>query len=122
MATAKVALEKMRKICLSFPDTSEGPHFGQTGFYVQRKLFAVCGAKHGIWQIAFGLEADHAALLAENDPRFKLHPRDKRGVVIDAADVKSWGELEALLSESYDLVKPKKKPAKRSAPVKRSRR
>ena len=122
MATAKAALEKMREICLSFPDTREGIHFGQTAFYARGKLFAICGGKHGVCQIAFGLELDHAAALAENDPRFKLHPRDKRGVVIDAADVKSWREIRALLLDSYELLKPQKKPAKRAAPAKRARR
>ena len=122
MATAKAALEKMREICLSFPDTREGPHFGQTAFYVKGKLFAVCGDKYGVWQIAFGLKAERAAALAENDPRFKLHPRDKRGVVVDVADVKSWGEIKALLVESLELMKPKKKLARRPAPARRARR
>jgi predicted DNA-binding protein (MmcQ/YjbR family) len=122
MATAKVALEKMREICLSLPDTREGNHFAQTAFYVKDKLFAVCGDKHGVWQIAFGLELEHAAALADHDPRFKLYPRDKRGIVVDVADVKSWREIKALLLESYELAKPHKKPSKKSAPVRRARR
>ena len=119
MATAKAALEKMREICLSLPGIREGVHFGQTAFYVRGKLFAICGDKYGAYQIAFGLELDHAAALAENDPRFKLHPRDKRGVVIDVADVKSWGEIRALLLESSDVLKSQKKPSARG---KRARR
>jgi hypothetical protein len=121
MATADEALKKMREICLSFPDTREGDHFGQAGFYVKRKLFAVCGEKRGMCEIAFGLEADHAAALVEHDPKFKLHPRDKRGVVVDVAKVKNWTEIKSLLLESYELVKPAKAPRKKTAARRSSR-
>ena len=108
MATLEKALDKMREICLSLPDTREGDHFGETAFYVRGKLFATCGAKHGVCEITFGLEPDHAAALVENDPRFKPYSRDKRGVVLDAAKVKSWSEVQELILESYELVKPPK--------------
>ena len=122
MATAEQALEKMREICLSLPDTREGDHFGETAFYVSNKLFATCGEKHGICEITFGLEPDHAAALVESDPRFKPYARDKRGVVLDAAKVKTWSEIKALILESYGLRKMQKKRAKKPAPGKRIRR
>lgn len=112
MTTAEEALEKMREICLSFPDTREGDHFGDRAFYVKDKLFASCGEKHGVCEIVFGLEPDHAAALIANDARFKPYPRDKRGVVLDAAKVKSWSELKTLIRESYELRKPSKAPRK----------
>jgi hypothetical protein len=60
----------------------------------------------------------------ENDPRFKPYPRDRRGVIVDAAKVKSWSEVKELVVESYELAKtPKvKKAAKKSTPGKRTRR
>lgn len=122
MATAEEALEKMREICLSLPDTREGDHFGEAAFYVKGRLFATCGEKQGVCEVTFGLEPDHAAALVKNDLRFKPYPRDKRGVVLDAAKVKSWSEVKSLILESYDLRKPSKvhrNPAKRSAPGKR---
>ena len=125
MTTPEEALEKLRKICLSLPDTREGSHFGEAAFYVGSKLFATWGEKHGVCEITFGLEPDHAAELVKADPRFKPYARDKRGVVLDAADVKSWSEVKALILESYELMKPpkaKKKPAKKAAPGKRTRR
>jgi predicted DNA-binding protein (MmcQ/YjbR family) len=125
MATAEEALEKMREICLSLPDTREGDHFGETAFYVKGKLFATCGEKHGVCEITFGLEPDHAAALVKSDPRFKPYPRDKRGVVLDAAKVKSWSEIKTLICESYELRKPSKAPrktAKKSSQGKRSGR
>ena len=112
MATAKEALKKMQEICLSLPDTRQGVHFGETAFYVKGKLFATCGEKHGLCEITFGLEPDHAAALVENDPRFKPYPRDKRGVILNAAKVERWSEVKALILESYELVKsPKAKKA-----------
>lgn len=112
MATAAEALKKMREICLALPDTREGDHFGETAFYVKGKLFATCGEKHGACEITFGLEPDHAAALVKNDPRFTPYPRDKRGVVLDAAKVKSWSEIKPLIQESYELRKPSKAPRK----------
>ncbi|MGB7070739.1 MAG: MmcQ/YjbR family DNA-binding protein, partial [Pyrinomonadaceae bacterium] len=57
---------------------------------------------------------DHAAALLENDPRFKPYSRDKRGVVLDAAKVKSWGEVKELILESYRLNELGNRPAKKA--------
>jgi predicted DNA-binding protein (MmcQ/YjbR family) len=125
MATSKETLTKMREICLSLPDTREGNHFSDTAFFVKKKLFATVGEKHGVWEITFGLEPDHAAALVAADPRFKPYARDKRGVVLEAAKVKSWTEMKALIVESYGLVSPRKaqtKPVKKPAPRKRAGR
>lgn len=125
MATAEEALEKMREICLALPDTREGAHFGETAFYVKDKLFATCGEKHGVCEIIFGLEPDHAAALVKNDSRFKPYARDKRAVVLEASKVKSWSELEPLIHESYALRKPSKAPrkaARKTPPGKRTGR
>jgi predicted DNA-binding protein (MmcQ/YjbR family) len=125
MATAADALAKMREICLALPDTREGDHFGDTAFFVKGKLFATCGGKHGACEIVLGLQPDHAAALVASDPRFRPYPRDRRAVVIDAANVKRWSEVRALLSESYELRKPASAPRKRaktSAPGRRARR
>jgi predicted DNA-binding protein (MmcQ/YjbR family) len=123
MATATEAFRKMREICLALPDTREGDHFGKMAFYVKEKLFATCAEMDGLCEITFGLEPEQAAALVENDPRFKPYPRDKRGVVLDAAKVKSWSEIKALIFKSYELVKPSaRSPAKESGPVKRARR
>src|SRR5262245_14433813 len=122
MATAAEALRKMREICLAQPDTREGSHFGKVAFYVKGKLFATCEDKDGLCEITFGLEPDQAAALVENDPRFRRYPRDRRGVVLDAAKVKSWSEIQVLILNSYELVKPSaKNPAKVSKPMRRTR-
>jgi hypothetical protein len=40
-----VTLETMREITLSFPETSEQPHFDKTSFRVGKKIFATYDAK-----------------------------------------------------------------------------
>ena len=107
MATATEAVRKMREICLELPDAHEGRHFGKTAFYVKGKLFATCEEEDGRCEITFGLEPDQAAALVESDARFKPYPRDRRGVVLDAANVKKWSEVKVL------VVKPQEAPAKR---------
>jgi len=121
MATADQALANVRKICLALPDTSERDYFGSAGFYVKGKLFATCGGKHGVCEIVFGLQPDHAAALLAGDARFTPYARDRRAVVIDAASVRSLRELEPLLREGYELRAPAKKQGRASAP-KRARR
>ncbi|MBK6426130.1 MAG: MmcQ/YjbR family DNA-binding protein [Blastocatellia bacterium] len=108
----------------SLPDTREGDHFGETAFYVRGKLFATCGAKMASARSRLGSSRTTAAALVENDPRFKPYSRDKRGVVLDAAKVKRWSEVQELILESYELVKPPKvkKAAKKSTPGKGTRR
>lgn len=108
MASAEEALRKVREICLSLPDTREGDHFGEAAFYVKGRLFATCGEKHGVCEIIVGLEPAHAAALLKSDPRFRPYPRDKRAIVLDAAKVRSWSEVRALVVESYGLRKPRK--------------
>jgi predicted DNA-binding protein (MmcQ/YjbR family) len=123
MATATESLRKMREICLELPDTREGHHFGKTAFYVKGKLFATCEEEDGRCEITFGLEPDQAAALVKRDARFRPYPRDKRGVVLDAADVKRWSEVKVLVLKSYELVRTPsaKTPAKESSPRKRTR-
>ena len=118
MANGDDPVEKMRKICLSLPDTRERAHFGEAAFYVKGKLFATCGVKHGVCAITFGLEPDRAAALVKRDPRFTPYARDKSGVVLDASRVGSWNEVKALIVESYEL---RKAALKKSPPRKRTR-
>jgi predicted DNA-binding protein (MmcQ/YjbR family) len=35
-------IERIRKIALSFPETTEQPHFDKTSFRVKKKIFATC--------------------------------------------------------------------------------
>ena len=41
-----VTIEILRKLALSFPETSEEPHFEKTSFRVAKKIFATCDDKN----------------------------------------------------------------------------
>lgn len=114
MTTEELALKKLREICLSFPNTSEGTHFRKVAFLVGGKMFATFGNEKGAYRIAIGLRAESARALLESDPRFQPYARDGRAVTIDIADVTDWSELRKLLEQSYALASEPAPKAKTS--------
>jgi predicted DNA-binding protein (MmcQ/YjbR family) len=112
MLTTETALKKMRELCQSLPNTSERPHFGESMFYVGRKGFASCGEKDGVCRFVFELEQAHTEQLLRTDQRFERYPFAKQCLVLDAADAKSWSEVEELIRESYKLIALRGRPAK----------
>jgi hypothetical protein len=127
MASASTALERVREICLSLPETSEGTHVGALCFRAGRRMFATCGEKDGVCVMVVQLESDHASLLVENDPRFQRYPRQKDCVLMDVTGVTDWSEVRELVLESYRLNAPAKKtrgaaPRKKAAKKKVARK
>jgi predicted DNA-binding protein (MmcQ/YjbR family) len=119
MAKASNALERMREICLSLPDTKETPTWGSPHFRVGEKIFAGCGEHQGKGSIGFKLEMLHAAAIVER-PGFTRAPYvgHKGWVSLDVDNVEDWDEVRALVHESYRLIAPKKSLAKLSPPTK----
>jgi predicted DNA-binding protein (MmcQ/YjbR family) len=111
----------MRKICLALPDTKETLTWGQPHFRVLDKIFAGCGEEKGVLTLGFKLEMDHADLVVQ-DERFHRAPYvgHKGWVSMDAAGVRDWEEVKALVHESYRLIAPKKSLAKLQAARARS--
>jgi len=109
MAEGTSALEKMRQICLSLPNTSEGSHFGQRAFKVGKKMFATCGDRRGEWEVVVQLTPAHARSIVRSDPRFKSYPRAPHCVLFEAAGVMDWGKVRDLVQESYRLNAPSKR-------------
>jgi predicted DNA-binding protein (MmcQ/YjbR family) len=109
VAKADTVLAKMREICLSLPDTKETLTWGEPHFRVGEKIFAGCGMEKGRLTIGFKLEMDHADARVQ-DPRFHRAPfvGHKGWVSMDAAGIRSWKEVRALVLESYRLIAPKK--------------
>ncbi len=107
------ALAKMRKICLSLPDTKETPTWGQPHFRVGEKIFSGLGEEKGVLTVGFKLEMDHADAMVRR-PGFSRAPYvgHKGWVSADVERVKDWDELGALIHESYRLIAPKKTLAK----------
>ncbi|MEJ7733502.1 MAG: MmcQ/YjbR family DNA-binding protein, partial [Polyangiaceae bacterium] len=104
MLTTQIALEKMRELCVSLPDTSERLHLGEATFHVGGKAFASCGDKDGACRFVFALEPEHAEHLLGSDQRFARHPNARECLVLHAAEAKSWAEVKKLVLGSYQLV------------------
>jgi predicted DNA-binding protein (MmcQ/YjbR family) len=107
------ALQKMRAICLALPDTKETPTWGQPHFRVGEKIFSGLGEEKGLLTVGVKLEMDHADAMVRR-PGFSRAPYvgHKGWVSIDIGKVKDWGEIEALVHESYRLIAPKKTVAR----------
>jgi predicted DNA-binding protein (MmcQ/YjbR family) len=121
------ALARMRKICLSLPDTKETPTWGQPHFRVGEKIFAGLGEEKGRLAIGFKLERDHADMMVRR-PGFWRAPYvgHKGWVSMDAEAVKDWEEVRFLIHESYRLIAPKKtlalwKGEAKAAPARKKR-
>ena len=91
----------LRKICLSFPDTTEGVHAGALAFKVKTKMFATY--READDELVFAVPPKRAAAVLE-DERFTAYPRAKGAIRVRVADIDDWDELTSLLLESYDLV------------------
>jgi predicted DNA-binding protein (MmcQ/YjbR family) len=105
---ASSPLTEMRRICLSLPETTETPTWGEPHFRVRGKIFAGCGNHGGVITLGFKLEREHADQ-AVRDPRFARAPYvGQHGwISMDARGVRDWGEVRALVLESYRLIAPR---------------
>jgi predicted DNA-binding protein (MmcQ/YjbR family) len=101
-------LSEMRRICLSLPEATETMTWGQPHFRVRGKIFAGIGDHGGIENIGFKLEREHADAVIQ-DPRFYRAPYvGAHGWVSMCVEgIRDWGEVRALLLESYRLIAPK---------------
>lgn len=101
-------LNEMRRICLALPEATETMTWGQPHFRVRGKIFAGFGDHGGTESIGFKLEREHADA-AIQDPRFTRAPYvGQHGwISMDVKGVRDWGEVRALVLESYRLIAPK---------------
>ncbi len=113
MAKGGAVLARVRKICLSLPDTKETMTWGKPHFRVGEKIFAGCSERDGRPVVGFKLKMEHAATMVR-DARFEPAPYvgHKGWVSMDAAGVKDWDEVKSLIFESYVLIAPKRSLAK----------
>lgn len=116
MARTDAALAKIRKICLSLPDTKETMTWGKPHFRVGEKIFAGHGEENGKRVVGFKLEMAHASL-AVQVPGFSRAPYvgHKGWVSLETDSVKDWNEVREMILESYRLIAPKKSLAKLDA-------
>ncbi len=113
MPKADPILARLRKICLSLPDTTEKMAWGHPTFRVVGKMFAGYEEIQGKMAVGFKLEVPHAELRMQ-DPRFiqSVQFRTHRWVSMDAAQIDDWDDVHEMIMEGYRLAAPKKMLAK----------
>jgi predicted DNA-binding protein (MmcQ/YjbR family) len=105
------ALDRLREICLAFPEAIERETWGEATFRVRDKIFAMAGDNSG--RLAMSCKAPPGAqsVLVGSDPeRFYVPPyvgsKGWIGVRLDGAV--DWEELADLVEDSYRMTAPKR--------------
>lgn len=108
------ALENLRAICLSLPNTRETLSWGSPHFRVGDKIFCGFGEEKGRLAIGFKLEMDHADAVIQ-DPRFWRAPYVGRygWVSMGVTPKMNWKHVKAFVAESYRLIAPSVKAPRR---------
>jgi predicted DNA-binding protein (MmcQ/YjbR family) len=113
-------LKRLRKVCLSLPETSETVKWGHPTFVAGQKMFAVLDEYRGRPCIAFRTDPLRQAELLR-DPRFYAAPyAAAHGWVCMHADRRlDWRYVSELLRGSYRMAALKRMLAALEEPVKR---
>jgi hypothetical protein len=107
-------LERLRRICLALPETTERLSHGEPTFFVRgKKVFVTYAGRHHDDRLAFWCHAPPGVQqeLVESDPgRFFVPPyvggRGWIGVYLDVAEV-DWDEIVELAEDAYRMVAPR---------------
>jgi predicted DNA-binding protein (MmcQ/YjbR family) len=105
------ALDRLRKICLAFPEATEAGGVGDPTFRVRDKIFAM---QHGVeGRATLWCKAPpgaQAALVGSNPSRFFVPPYvGCHGWVGMWLDIEiDWDEVADLVEESYRMTAPKR--------------
>lgn len=113
---APSGIERLRRICLALPATSEVEAWGEPTFRVNGKIFAMhasASTHHGsgrpaVWIMSVPLEQD-LVLRARPDRYFKppyVGPSGWIGAYLDGRP--PWGEIEQLLRDAWRRRAPKR--------------
>ena len=101
-ARAVAVLAKLRKICLSFPETSEGSQFGHPVWAAGKKTFAMAGYAGTRLTLSFWVGVDQQGLLTA-DPRYEIpaYFGHNGWISLDVAKQCDWKEVKGLALQSY---------------------
>ena len=104
-------LAKVRKICLSFPDTSERPSHGESAFFFREKrsFLNTDTYHHGSAHYALWIAAPLGAqdMLVRSDPEHYFVPpyvghRGWVGATLDNGP--DWDALARIIADAYELI------------------
>ena len=107
-------LEKLRKLCLALPETTERLSHGEPTWFVRdKKTFVMYADHHHDNRVAFWCAAPDGAqeaLVAAHPDRFFRPPyvgyRGWLGVWLDVPV--DWDEIAGIVTDAYRMVAPKK--------------
>jgi predicted DNA-binding protein (MmcQ/YjbR family) len=107
---------RFRKLCLALPETKVTMTWGSPHLRVGDKIFTGWGAEDDgkSWGFSAKLDKDKQAALVASDPRFSIAAYvGKHGWVSVKIQrgKEDWGEIAALVEESYRNVASKKQVA-----------
>ena len=104
-----ITLDDFRKLALTFPETTEEPHFEKTSFRVQKKIFATYDAKKHRACVKLALTDQDVFALADKKHIYAVdNAWGKQGwTLIELSGVKKGLFADALTS-AYVNVAPKK--------------
>ena len=105
--------ERVRRVCLGFPDATERLSHGEPTWFVKGKQFANMDTNHHnsghIAVICAAPAGAQETLIAANAKRFFRPPyvggRGWIGIRLDEEDV-DWGEVTSLLGEAVEYIRP----------------
>ncbi len=106
-------LDRVRSICLAFPEAEERPFGGHTApaFRVRDKIFLMT-SEDGTSMTLKAPEGVQAILVASDPERFfvpkYVGPKGWVGIRLGHIAAADWDELAELITESYCLTAPKR--------------
>ena len=104
--------EKVRAVCLAFPEATEKKTWGHPTFRVRDKIFASLGVAEEDDLPVMTMKAapgEQESLLAEGHPFF--YPKyvgSKGWIGIVLTDDTDWAEIDELVEESFRVIAPKR--------------
>jgi predicted DNA-binding protein (MmcQ/YjbR family) len=106
-------LDRLRRICLRFPEAEEAGGVGNPSFKVRGKIFAMRHSLHEVdrWSVWFKAPPGVQGMVVASDPvRFFVPPYvGSKGWIGAYLDVEQdWDELGDFVEESYRMTAPKK--------------
>jgi hypothetical protein len=101
-ARAMAVLSKLRKICLSYPESSEGSQFGHPVWVAGKKTFVMARYAGTRLTLCFWVGVDQQGLLTA-DPRYEIpaYFGHNGWIALDVAKECDWREVKGLSMQSY---------------------
>lgn len=104
-----VTLDALRRLALSFPETTEEPHFEKTSFRVKKKIFATCDEKSNRATIKLSEIDQDVFSSADRNIIYPVNNKwGKQGWTIVEMDKVKRALFNDALTTAYCEVAPKK--------------